>query len=134
MTQREARRSNLTRREALRSTEKRQPLRTSVASLDKMRVVAPKDYYVYILTNKASTVLYTGVTNDLKRRAYEHRTNAVPGFTARFGVHRLVYYEVGGAIASAIEREKAIKGGSRRRKVELVDGFNPTWRDLYDDI
>jgi putative endonuclease len=96
--------------------------------------VPPPDYYVYILTNRASTVLYTGVTNDLKRRVHEHRTNAIPGFTSRFGVHRLVYYESGGDIHSAIEREKAIKGGSRRRKMELVDGFNPTWRDLYDDI
>jgi|SRR5687768_14452629 putative endonuclease len=94
----------------------------------------PKDYYVYILTNTGTTVLYTGVTNDLKRRVYEHRTNVVPGFTSRFGVHRLVYYEAGGDIGSAIEREKAIKGGSRKRKITLVDGFNPTWRDLYDEI
>ena len=94
----------------------------------------PRDYYVYILTNQASTVLYTGVTNDLKRRVYEHRTNAVPGFSNRFRVHRLVYYEAGGHIGSAIEREKAIKAGSRRKKMALVDEFNPTWRDLYDDI
>jgi putative endonuclease len=96
--------------------------------------VPPQDYYVYILTKKASTVLYTGVTRDLKRRVYEHRTNAVPGFTARFNVHRLLYYEVGGDIGSAIEREKAIKGGSRARKIALVDGFNPMWRDLYKDL
>ena len=93
-----------------------------------------RDYYVYILTNLTSTVLYTGVTNDLKRRVYEHRTHAVPGFTSRFGVHRLVYYEAGGDFGSAIEREKAIKGGSRRKKMALVDEFNPTWRDLYDEI
>jgi putative endonuclease len=96
--------------------------------------VPPRDYYVYMLTNQASTVLYTGVTRDLKRRVYEHRTNAVPGFTSRFRVHRLVYYEAGGDIGSAIEREKAIKGGSRRKKMALIDEFNPTWRDLYDDI
>ena len=93
-----------------------------------------QDYYVYILTNQASTVLYTGVTRDLKRRVFEHRNNLVPGFTSRFRVHRLVYYEIGGDIMGAIEREKAIKGGSRRRKLELVNEFNPTWRDLYDDI
>jgi putative endonuclease len=96
--------------------------------------VPPRDYYVYILTNKASTVLYTGVTNDLKRRVHEHRTKATKGFTSRYGVHRLVYYEVGGDIYSAIEREKTIKGGSRQRKVDMIDAFNPTWRDLYDDI
>ena len=94
----------------------------------------PRDYYVYILTNQASTVLYTGVTNNLKRRVSEHRTNAVPGFTSRFRVHRLVYYEVGGDIHGAISREKAIKAGSRRKKMALVDEFNPTWRDLYDEI
>jgi putative endonuclease len=96
--------------------------------------VLQKDYFVYILTNRASTVLYTGVTSDLKRRVYEHRTNAVPGFTSRYAVHRLVYYEVGGDIHSAITREKAIKGGSRKRKMELVDSFNPSWRDLYDEL
>ena len=93
-----------------------------------------RQYYVYILTNKASTVLYTGVTNDLQRRVFEHRNHLVPGFTSRFAVDRLVYYEVGGDIFSAIEREKTIKGGSRRKKMALVDEFNPTWRDLYDDI
>ncbi len=93
----------------------------------------PRDYYVYILTNKASMVLYTGVTNDLERRVYEHRTNALRGFTSRYGVHRF-YFEAGGDIGSAIEREKAIKGGSRKRKMALVDDFNPTWRDLYEDI
>ena len=94
----------------------------------------PRDYYVYILTNEASTVLYTGVTNDLKRRVFEHRNHVVPGFASRFNVHRLVYYEMGGDISSAMKREKAIKGGSRRRKMQLVDEFNPTWRDLYDEI
>jgi putative endonuclease len=96
--------------------------------------VPPRDYYVYILTNRASTVLYTDVTNDLKRRIHEYRTNAVPGFTSRFGVHRLVYYDVGGDIYGAIGREKATKAGPRRKKMAFVDEFNPTWRDLYDEI
>jgi putative endonuclease len=76
----------------------------------------PRHYYVYILPNKASTVLYTGVTNDLKRRVYEHRTNAVPGFTSRFRVHRLVYYEQAvtfTALSSERRRSKVVLGGAR---------------------
>jgi putative endonuclease len=72
------------------------------------------------------------MANDLKRRFYEYRTNAVPGFTSRFRVHRFVYYEVGGDIHGTLSGEKAIKGASRHRKLELVNGSNPTWRDIYD--
>jgi putative endonuclease len=93
-----------------------------------------EQYYVYIMTNKHRTVLYTGVTNDLGRRAYEHRTGRGGGFTSRYNVNRLVYYEVGHDARSAIAREKQIKGGSRQKKLDLINGMNPEWKDLYDEL
>ncbi|MFH1059627.1 MAG: GIY-YIG nuclease family protein [Pseudomonadota bacterium] len=93
-----------------------------------------RQYYVYILANKGNSVLYTGVTNDLKRRVYEHRTKAAPGFTARYEINKLVYFEVLGAAGAAIQREKQIKGGSRADKEALVEGANPFWRYLYEEI
>jgi len=93
-----------------------------------------KQYFVYILTNKRHTVLYTGVTNDLMRRVYEHREKVVPGFTKTYNVNKLVYYEMMDSIESAILREKQIKGGSRQKKLELIVGMNPQWRDLYDEL
>jgi putative endonuclease len=92
------------------------------------------NYYVYILANKASTVLYTGVTNDLVRRVYEHKGHFVAGFTTRYEVDRLVYYEAFEDPTSAITREKQLKAGSRLKKMKLIDAMNPTWRDLYDEI
>jgi putative endonuclease len=86
------------------------------------------------MTNARNTVLYVGVTNDLKRRAYEHRNGLLKGFTKRYNVHKLVYYEAGEDVSGAIEREKQIKGGSRADKITLVNSMNPDWRDLYDDI
>ena len=91
-------------------------------------------YYVYIMTNKHNTVLYTGVTNDLRRRAYEHRTGRGGGFTSRYNVNKLVYYEIGHDARSAIAREKQIKAGSRQKKLDLVNGMNPEWKDLYDEL
>ena len=93
-----------------------------------------RQYYVYIMTNKHNTVLYTGVTNDLRRRAYEHRTGQGGGFTSRYKVKKLVWYEVCQDVNSAIAREKQIKGGSRKRKIGLVEGMNPEWRDLYEEL
>jgi putative endonuclease len=93
-----------------------------------------KQYYVYIMTNQWNTVLYTGVTNDLKRRVYEHKTKLVEGFTKRYHVEKLVFYDLSEDVASAILREKQIKGGSRAKKVTLVNGLNPEWKDLYDDL
>ena len=90
-------------------------------------------YFVYILTNGRHTVLYTGVTSDLKARVYQHR-ELLPGFTARYNVYKLVYYEALDDPSAAITREKQIKGGSRQKKVDLVNSFNPEWRDLYDKI
>ena len=89
-------------------------------------------YYIYILTNRNNTVLYTGVTNDLIRRVYEHKNNADPkSFTARYKVHKLIYFEETGDVKSAIEREKQIKSWSRGKKIALVHGSNPKFFDLY---
>jgi putative endonuclease len=93
-----------------------------------------KVYGVYILTNKGDTVLYTGVTGDPKARVYPHREKLLPGFTNRYNVSKLVYYEVGRDASGAIAREKQIKAGSRRKKIELINRINPAWRDLYDDL
>lgn len=93
-----------------------------------------KQYYVYILTNKNNSALYTGVTNNLKRRVYEHREKLIPGFTQKYRIMKLVYYEISGNVTTAIEREKKIKGGSRQKKIDIINGMNPKWKDLYDEI
>ena len=81
-------------------------------------------FCVYILTNQRHTVLYTGVTGDLKRRIYQHREKLLPGFTHRYNVSKLIYYECTADVSAAIAREKQIKAGSRRKKIELVNSFN----------
>lgn len=81
-----------------------------------------------------SGVLYTGVTNSLEKRAAQHRQKLVSGFTARYNVHKLVYYELYGDIRTAIAREKQIKGWVRRRKIALIESFNPSWRDLVLEL
>ena len=91
-------------------------------------------YYVYFLTNWNNKVLYVGVTNDLKRRVYEHKNGLLEGFTQKYRVNKLVYYEVCEEIDGAILREKQIKGGSRQRKNDLIKSFNPTWQDLGENI
>jgi len=93
-----------------------------------------KQYYVYFLTNWDNNVLYVGVTNDLKRRVYEHKHGLTEGFTRKYNVHKLVYYEVSEEIESAILREKQIKGGSRKKKNDLIEKFNPKWEDLWDQL
>jgi len=93
-----------------------------------------KYYYIYIMTNKSNTVLYTGITNDLKRRVYEHKNKIVEGFTKRYNIDKLVYYEVFEDPHNAITREKQIKSGSREKKVELINSFNKEWKDLYNEI
>ena len=90
--------------------------------------------FVYILTNQRNTVLYTGVTRDLRRRVWQHREKVIKGYTERYNVTKLVYYEAFDGIVSAIGREKQIKGGSREKKLALINGMNPEWRDLYDDL
>jgi putative endonuclease len=86
------------------------------------------------MTNKSNTVLYTGITNDLKRRVYEHKNKIVEGFTKRYNIDKLVYYEVFEDPHNAITREKQIKSGSREKKVELINSFNKEWKDLYNEI
>ncbi len=93
-----------------------------------------KQYYVYILTNKNNTVLYTGVTNDLKRRVHEHKTKLLEGFTKKYNVDKLVYYEIFEDSYHAIAREKQIKGGSRQKKINLINGMNEAWKDLYENL
>jgi putative endonuclease len=90
--------------------------------------------YVYLLTNKYNTVLYTGVTSDLKKRVWQHKEKLVEGFTKKYNVDKLVYYEVFADIRDAIAREKQIKAGSRQKKVDLIQVMNPQWRDLYDEL
>ena len=90
-------------------------------------------YYVYILTNPYHTVLYVGVTNNLVRRVSEHKAGAVEGFTKKYNVSKLVYFEVSPDIAQAIEREKQLKAGSRAKKLALIEEMNPAWRDLLEE-
>jgi putative endonuclease len=91
-------------------------------------------YWVYILASAPGGTPYVGVTNDLIRRTYEHRQKLVPGFTKKYGVTRLVYFEEHGSIIAAIQREKNIKHWSREWKIDLIRSINPDWRDLYEDI
>ena len=87
--------------------------------------------YVYILTNRPNGVLYTGVTNDLIRRVSEHKNHCVEGFTKKYNLKNLVYFETFNIVPDAIQREKQIKGWTRRKKILLIESKNPGWRDLY---
>ena len=89
---------------------------------------------VYILSSKRNGTLYIGVTSDLVQRVWEHKSDFVEGFTKRYGVHSLVWYEVHGTMESAITREKALKRWKRAWKLELIEKSNPSWRDLYSEI
>lgn len=89
---------------------------------------------VYILANRPYGTLYTGVTSDLARRIFEHREGLIPGFTLRYGIKTLVYYEFFAMMGDAIQREKRIKEWRRAWKIELVESLNPEWRDLYEQL
>ena len=89
-------------------------------------------YYIYIATNKRDTVLYTGMTNNLQRRMHEHRNKTIPGFTSRYNVNKLLYYEVFPTAIEAIEAEKKIKGWTRLKKIDLIAKENPDFKDLMD--
>ena len=89
---------------------------------------------IYILTNRRNGTLYTGVTSNLVRRIWQHRNSITGGFSNRYDLSRLVYYELCDDMLSAIAREKQIKAGSRRRKLRLIESMNPSWKDLYQDI
>ncbi len=93
-----------------------------------------KQYCVYIMTNAHNTVLYTGVTNNLARRVYEHKNGLGGIFTKKYNVVKLVYYEVTDNVQAALAREKQIKGGSRKKKVDLINSINIKWKDLFDEI
>ncbi len=87
-------------------------------------------YYVYIMTNKNNTVLYTGITNNLQRRIYEHKNKLAKGFTAKYNIDKLVYFECTSDIIAAISKEKKIKGWNRQKKEKLINMLNPEWADL----
>ncbi|HEU0294844.1 MAG TPA: GIY-YIG nuclease family protein [Anaerolineales bacterium] len=91
-----------------------------------------KEYYVYILTNKSRT-LYTGVTNNLMRRVYEHKNKLIPGFKSKYNIKILVYYEATPNVEAALAREKQIKGWLRAKKIALIESMNPKWEDLSKD-
>ncbi len=91
-----------------------------------------KLYYVYIMTTISNTALYTGITNNLQRRILEHRTDNGSLFTKKYKLYKLVYFESGESVTAAITREKQIKGGSRNKKIDLINSINPEWEDLYD--
>ncbi|GAB4127112.1 MAG: GIY-YIG nuclease family protein [Ignavibacteriales bacterium] len=93
-----------------------------------------KQYFVYIMTNKNNTVLYAGVTNNLVRRVYEHKEKLIEGFTKKYNCTKLVWYEIYTDAYNAITREKQIKAGSRKKKIELINSLNPEWKDLYNEI
>ena len=93
-----------------------------------------KHGYVYILFNKRNGTLYTGVTSNLIKRVYEHKPKIIDGFTSKYGVDKLGYYEIHSTIALAIEREKQIKQGSRKMKLAFIESINPEWIDLYETL
>jgi putative endonuclease len=93
-----------------------------------------KQYYLYIMSNDTNTVTYTGITNNLYRRIYEHKNKLVKGFTSKYNINKLVYYEICTDIESAILREKQIKAGSRKKKVTLISSINKDWHDLYEEL
>ncbi len=93
-----------------------------------------REYCLYIMTNEHKTVIYTGVTNNLARRVYEHKNGLGGIFTKKYNVNKLVYYEVGDNVHAVLAREKQIKGGSRKKKIDLVNSINPEWKDLFDEI
>lgn len=90
-------------------------------------------YYVYMITNKYNNVLYVGVTNNLERRLSEHKNKLIDGFTKKYNVNKLVYYDYTNDVRAAIAREKQIKGWTRKKKNDLIETSNPTWRDLSED-
>lgn len=99
-----------------------------------MKYLPPKQSYVYIMSNYDGAVIYTGSTSDLIKRVYEHKNKLRKGFTEKYNVKNLVYYEVFDNIEEAIKRELQIKAGSRKNKLKLVNEFNPNWDDLYESI
>src|SRR3989337_2895099 len=98
------------------------------------QVKGDRQYYVYILTNKTNRVLYTGVTNDLIRRMFEHKNKLVEGFSKKYNLTKLVYYDLTSDVKSAIKREKQLKNWHRDWKINLINQFNPEWKDLSEEV
>ena len=96
--------------------------------------MANKHYYVYIMASKQLGMLYIGVTSNLIKRVYEHKNDLVDGFSKKYGIHRLVWFEMHESAESAISREKQIKKWNRKWKLELIDNHNPLWEDLYEKL
>jgi putative endonuclease len=92
-----------------------------------------KNYFVYILTNKYNKVLYIGVTNDLAKRVYQHKEKMVEGFTKKYNLNKLVYYEIYNEVKLAISREKQLKGITRQKKIDAINSLNRSWKDLYEE-
>ena len=115
--------------------QKRSNLVTIAISLkNKKKMKFKKIPCIYILANKKDEVLYTGVTSNLQKRVYEHKNNLIDGFTKKYNVHKLVYFEIGESMEGAIQREKQIKAGSRKKKITLITKINPEWKDLSIDL
>ena len=93
-----------------------------------------KQYYVYLICNKNNTTIYTGITSDLKRRIWEHKNKIRKGFSSKYNLYKLLYYEIYQDPENAIIREKKIKSGRREKKIELIESMNPKWIDLYDSL
>ena len=93
-----------------------------------------KQPVVYIMASRRNGTLYVGVTSNLPQRVWQHRTGVIGGFTKRYGCKMLVWYELHSTMLDAITREKQIKGGSRKKKLALIEALNPTWRDLFDEL
>ena len=91
-------------------------------------------YYIYIMTNRYNSVLYTGVTNNLIKRVHNHKEGTGSKFSSKYNLKKLVYFEISDDVNAAISREKQIKAGSRKKKIDLINRMNPGWSDLYDDL
>ena len=107
--------------------------RAQLARHDTQNIMLTNQYYVYIMSSR-SRVIYIGVTNNLQRRVWQHQQKLIEGFTQRYNVTRLVYYEVTGDVHSALERKKELKGWRRSKKVALIESMNPVWRDLSEEL
>ena len=97
-------------------------------------MLGEKDFFIYILASKRNGVIYTGVTSDLIKRIWQHKNNVNSGFTSRYKVYKLVYYEVHSMVESALRRERRLKEWQRQWKIDLIEGLNPEWKDLYSSI
>jgi putative endonuclease len=120
-------------RDALRHEDPATAGDVAICSMQSKNVM-PKQFFVYIITNKNNTVLYTGVTSNLIKRIHEHKNKLADGFSKRYNLEKLVYYEIFDDSYNAIAREKQIKAGRRAKKIELIDSFNSSWSDLYASL